>query len=159
MGHVSFLTRCWLFTQQMYRQRYTYCIENNYHWSRSDMPLLVALLLFSRGSENSCNYECRNVQTPYSTTPASAQSLQAELAMTLSTLCKHCHPQSAFGLPVCNDRADSSNGLYLIVTSLHEGGSESFHLRVVSGKDCQIESLPRRSLFRLSTQSQAFHDF
>jgi hypothetical protein len=73
------------------------------------MPLLVALLLFSWGSENFWSDEFKNIKTPYSTTPASAQSLQAELVMTLSTLSRHCHPRSAFGLPWYNDHAYSSN--------------------------------------------------
>jgi len=101
------------------------------------MQFMMALLLFLWGSENSCNDECRNVQTPYSTTPASAQLLQAELAMTPSTLCRHCHPLSAFGLPLSNDRADSSNGLYLTVTSLHEDDNVPFPEEAASGKGCQ----------------------
>ena len=45
-----------------------------------------------------------------SPTFALAQSLQAELAMTPSTLSKHSPLQSAYAIPCCNAHADSSNG-------------------------------------------------
>jgi hypothetical protein len=51
----------------------------------------------------------------------------------------HCHPQSAFELPWCNDHVDSSNGLYLIVTSLHEDDSVPFPEEAALGKGYQIE--------------------
>jgi hypothetical protein len=77
------------------------------------------------GSENFCSDEFINVQTSYSPTFSLAQSLQAELAMTPSTLGKHFPLPSAYAIPCCNARADSSNGQRPLDLSHHVIGTYS----------------------------------
>jgi hypothetical protein len=51
------------------------------------------------------------------------------------------------------------DGLFLITTPRHEDGIVSFLAGVVSGRQSQIESLPRSSFLWLSNQPKPIRDF